>query len=192
MDEILAFSKSVREEAKSLLRKYNIVETIKNYGMVKFTGSFELDLMCKKDIDISLINDNLTVADFTQMGKELIDKLNAPTVYYRNTRITPAEHRPENALYWGIKTGEWWLDIWAMNESVYNRAESYIAEVRSKLNPQNRITILKLKKALLSLNTYGNKSGSRELYDAVLNNYVSSVQSFEEYIKEKASQNEYR
>ncbi|MCW8849230.1 MAG: hypothetical protein OQJ81_04560 [Melioribacteraceae bacterium] len=192
MDDILAFSNSIKQEAKSLLNKYSIIETIKNYGMLKFTGSYELDLMLKKDIDISLINDNMQVADFTQLGKELIDKLNTPTVYYRNTNITPVDKRPENAMYWGIKTGEWWIDIWAMNESVYKRAESYISEIKSKLTQQNRITILQLKNELLSLNLYGEKFGSRELYDAVLNNNVSSFQSFEEYIKEKASQNEYK
>ncbi len=81
-------------------------------------------------------------------------------------------------MYWGIKTGDWWFDIWAMNESVYKRAESYISEIKSKLNSQNRIIILQLKNELLSLNLYGNEFGSRELYDAVLNNNVNFCSKF--------------
>ena len=192
MDKYLKQSRLIKKEANNLIEKFNLAYIISQYGHLHYTGSYELDLMYKKDIDISIVNNNISVEEFSQLGKDLIDKLNTPSVYYRNTRITPVEKRPENALYWGVKTGEWWIDIWAMNESVYKRAESYIAEIKSKLNPQNRITILQLKNELLSLNTYGNKFGSRELYDAVLNNNVSSVQSFEKYLKEKAQQNEYK
>lgn len=192
MNEILIKSQAIKKEAEELLSKYKVLETLQNFGEVQFTGSYELDLMYKKDIDLSIINDNLTVEDFLQLGKELIDKLSTPTVYYRNTRITPIAQRPENGLYWGINTGDWWIDIWAMNESVYKRAECYISEIKSKLNSQNRIIILQLKNELLSLNLYGNEFGSRELYDAVLNNNVNSVQSFEKYLKETAHQNEYK
>ena len=192
MDKYLKQSRLIKKEANNLIEKFNLAYIISQYGHLHYTGSYELDLMYKKDIDISIVNNNISVEEFSQLGKVLIDKLNTPSVYYRNTRITPVEKRPENALYWGVKTGEWWIDIWAMNESVYKRAESYIAEIKSKLNSQNRITILQLKNELLSLNTYGNKFGSRELYDAVLNNNVSSVQSFEKYLKEKAQQNEYK
>lgn len=192
MDDILLKSESIKKEADELLSNYKVIETLEKFGEVNFTGSYKLDLMYKKDIDISLVTDNLTVEEFTKLGKELIENLNTPTVYYRNTNITPVEKRPENAFYWGIKTGEWFLDIWAMRREVYLRAENYITEIKSKLNPENRIIILQLKNELLSLNTYGNKFGSRELYDAVLNKNVTSVQSFEKYLNEKAHQNEYR
>lgn len=192
MSRILLNSISIKKEAEDLINEYKVIETLKKFGEVHFTGSYELDLMYKKDIDISLVNDNLSVADFTQLGKELIEKLNTPTVYYRNTNITPVEKRPENAFYWGIKTGEWFLDIWAMSREVFLRAENYISEIKSKLNEQNRIIILQLKNELLSLNVYGKKFGSRELYDAVLNNNVSSVADFEIYLNEKANKNEYQ
>ena len=78
MSEILNFSQLIRKEADELLNKYQVVEALSKYGQVKFTGSYELDLMYKRDIDISLINDNLTVENFTRLGKELIDKLNTP------------------------------------------------------------------------------------------------------------------
>ena len=93
MIEILDYSQAIKNEADELLRKYSIVEIIENFGQVKFTGSYELNLMYKKDIDISLINDNLSVQDFTHLGKELIDSLNTPSAYYRNTRIIPVEKR---------------------------------------------------------------------------------------------------
>lgn len=192
MSNVLSYSKSIKEEADELLRNHKVLETLQKFGEIKFTGSYELDLMYKKDIDITLINDKITIADFTLLGKELIDKLNTPSVYYRNTRITAVDKRPENALYWGINTGEWWLDIWAMNIKVYQRAEKYIKEIKSKLTNQNKIIILQLKSELLKSNSYGKSFGSREIYDAVLNNNVSSVQAFEEYVKVKAHHNEYK
>lgn len=192
MNTVYEISQNIKKEAEYLLTKYNLIKKISKYGTLHFTGSYELDLMYKKDIDISLVNDNISVGEFTELGKELIDALEAPSVYYRNTRITPVIKRPENALYWGIKSGDWWIDLWAMNTEVYSRSENYITEIKSKLNENNRITILQLKKELLSTASYGKEFGSREIYDAVLNNYVRTVHDFNKYLKEHANQNEYR
>ncbi len=190
-NKILINSQLIKKEAEELLAEHNIIEILSKYGTVKFTGSYELDLMYKKDIDISLINDNLSVSDFTALGKELIDKLNTPSVYYRNTRITPVSKRPENALYWGIKTEEWFIDIWAMNKFTYLKAEKYIKEIKSKLNNHNRIIILQLKDELLKSQKYGKDFGSRELYDAVLNYNVTNTTEFKNYLTENKDNNNY-
>jgi hypothetical protein len=192
MIEMLDYSQAIKKEADELLRKHSIVEIIKNFGQVKFTGSYELNLMYKKDIDISLINDNLSVQDFTQLGKELIDVLNTPSAYYRNTRITPVEKRPENSLYWGIQTGDWFIDIWAMNSEVYLRAEKYIKEIKSQLTEKNRLIILQLKSKFIKNKTYGINFTSRELYDAVLNHEVKNSEQFNFYLEKLSHLNEYR
>ena len=192
MEKYLNQSKLIKKEATILIENFQLAEILSQYGHLHFTGSYELDLMYKKDIDISIVNNNLTVEEFSQLGKDLIDKLDTPSVYYRNTRITPVEKRPENALYWGIKTGDWWIDIWAMSENVYARSDKYIKEVKEKLTTENRNIILELKAKLINKKTYGINFGSRELYDAVLNNNVKTIQDFEKYIREKAHQNEYR
>lgn len=192
MNNLFEYSKLVKKEAEELLGKYNLIETISKYGEVNFTGSYALDLMYKKDIDISLINDNLAVEEFTQLGKELIDKLNTPSVYFRNTRIKAVEKRPEDGLYWGINTGDWWIDIWAMRRDVYSRSEKYIKDINAKLNETNREIILKLKSELINTNRYGVEFGSRELYDAVLNNAVTTSNEFNNYLKNLSPTNDYR
>ena len=192
MIEILDYSQAIKNEADELLRKYSVVEIIQNFGQVKFTGSYELNLMYKKDIDISLINDNLSVQDFTLLGKELIDALNTPSAYYRNTRITPVEKRPENSLYWGIQTCDWFIDIWAMDSEVYSRAEKYIKEIKSELNEKNRLIILQLKSEFIKNKTYGINFTSRELYDAVLNHEVKNSEQFNFYLEKLSHLNEYR
>lgn len=191
MNGILDKSRLVKEEADFLLHKYNLVKILQQYGNVRFTGSYELDLMLKKDIDISLVNDNLSVEKFTELGKELIDKLETPSVYYRNTRITPVENRPENSLYWGIKTGDWFFDIWAMSNKVYQRAEKYIDRIKSKINDRNKKTILSLKNEFIDNNTYGKLFSSRELYDAVLNFDVTTSDQFYSYLENKKDLNFY-
>ena len=192
MIEMLDYSQAIKNEANELLRKYSVVEIIQKFGQVKFTGSYELNLMYKKDIDISLINDNLSVQDFTLLGKELIYGLNTPSAYYRNTRITPVEKRPENSLYWGIQTGHWFIDIWAMNSAVYSRAEKYIKEIKSQLNEKNRLIIIQLKSEFIKNKTYGINFTSRELYDAVLNHEVKNSEQFNFYLEKLSHLNEYR
>ncbi len=192
MIEVLNYSQGIKNEADELLRKYRLVEIIENFGQVKFTGSYELNLMYKKDIDISLINDNLSVQDFTQLGKALIDSLNTPSAYYRNTRISPVDKRPENSLYWGIKTGDWFIDVWGMSTEVYKRAEIYIDEIKSKLTNKDRLVILQLKDELTKNKSYGKDFSSRELYDAVLNHEVKNSKQFNLYLEKLSHLNEYR
>ncbi len=55
MNEILIKSQSIKKEAEELLSKYKVLETLRKFGEVQFTGSYELDLMYKKDIDLSLL-----------------------------------------------------------------------------------------------------------------------------------------
>lgn len=98
LNKYLKHSQEIKKEAESLITKFNRIEIISKYGELNSTGSYKLDLMYKKDINISLVNDDLSVQDFTELGKELIYILETPSVYYRNTRITPVEKRPENAL----------------------------------------------------------------------------------------------
>lgn len=192
MEQLLQTSTAIKKEADELLHKYQVVEILSKFGRVKFTGSYELNLMYKKDIDITLINDNLSVEDFTKLGKELIDKLNTPNVYYRNTRIHPVEKRPENSLYWGIKTGNWFIDIWAMSTEVYNRAESYIKEIKSQLSEEKKLIILRLKDEFIKKKSYGKNFGSRELYDAVLNHEVKNSKQFNLYLEKLSQLNDYR
>lgn len=191
MDDILQKSRSTKEEANSLLRNFNLLSILQDYGEVRITGSYQLDLMLKKDIDISLVNDNISVEEFSDLGKKLIDKLNTPSVYYRNTRISHADKRPENSLYWGIKTGDWFLDIWAMSNKVFERADKYISQIKSKLNDKNRKVILLLKNEFINDGTYGKNFSSRELYDAVLNNRVETASQFNTYLKNKSTSNTY-
>jgi hypothetical protein len=180
---ILTRSQEIKKEADELLQKFGLLNIIGKYGDIHFTGSYKLDLMLKKDIDISLVCDSLSVKEFTQLGKELIDILETPSAYYRNTRINPIEKRPEDALYWGINIGEWWIDLWAMNSSVFQRSKNYIDNIASKLNGQNRLIILELKKEFLSSGKYGKNFGSRELYDAVLNYNVKTIDELNLYLK---------
>jgi len=192
MNELLHYSKMIKHEADGLLSNFKVIETIRRFGQVKFTGSYELDLMYKKDIDISLINDDLSVERFTQLGKELIDRMNTPSVFYRNTRVIPVERRPEDSLYWGIQSGEWFLDIWAMSNEAYIKAENYISDIKKKLTSENKIIILSLKDELTKNETYGKEFSSRELYDAVLNHNVADLSEFNAYIKSQSHLNEYR
>ena len=192
MTDPLSISQTIKNEADELLNKYQVVEILSKYGQVNFTGSYKLDLMYKKDVDISLINNNLSVENFTQLGKELIDKLNTPIVYYRNTRITPVENRPENSLYWGIKTDDWFIDLWGMSVEIYERAEKYIEEIKSQLTKENRLIILRLKNEFIKKKSYGISFNSRELYDAVLNHKVKDSEHFNLYLEKFPHLNEYR
>lgn len=192
MTDPLSISQTIKNEADELLNKYQVVEILSKYGQVNFTGSYKLDLMYKKDVDISLINNNLSVENFTQLGKELIDKLNTPSVYYRNTRITPVENRPENSLYWGIKTDDWFIDLWGMSVEIYERAEKYIEEIKSQLTKENRLIILRLKNEFIKKKSYGISFNSRELYDAVLNHKVKDSEHFNLYLEKFPHLNEYR
>lgn len=177
-------SRNIKEEADSILLGTGLQQVLERYGTVKYVGSYELDLMMKKDIDISLINPELCLEDFHKLGMDVANLLHPHSMHYRNTRVKPVKYRPPDALYWGFAFGEWNIDLWLVSEEYYLESVAYMNGIQSLLTQQNRMQILEIKSRGIANGAYLKAFGSREIYRAVLQYGVRTYEEFCGYLGE--------
>jgi hypothetical protein len=60
-EALIRWSAAVREDASALLRAYHVVEDFGRYGEVRMTGAYRWDLMLAPDVDLYVINPDLTL-----------------------------------------------------------------------------------------------------------------------------------
>lgn len=61
MKDILIKSSEIQNEADEILFERGLHKILQKFGEPNYVGSYELKLMLKKDLDISLINPSLTL-----------------------------------------------------------------------------------------------------------------------------------
>jgi hypothetical protein len=185
MVDLLNYSKEIRNEADDILHKAGLLALLQKYGNVKFTGSYELDLMIKKDIDITIITQKLSLQNFYQMGGEISALLLPHSMFFRNTKVKRINKRPNNGYYWGVQFADWKLDIWALDENVYGGSVRYLDSLLEKITDENKLIILNLKYHFMEDKAYGIKFNSKDIYDAVLNCGVKTGEEFIDYLIKK-------
>jgi len=92
-----------------------------------------------------------------------------------------------HGLYWGVYLGTepmaaWKLDIWAVTAAHHQASMVQMQTLRQRLTPQRRRTILELKTHYCSDGRYRRSITSQDLYRAVLEHDVSTVDTFERFL----------
>ena len=106
---------------------------------------------------------------------------------FRNELIAQTKGLP-TGLYWGIyfgneRAGDWKVDIWAVSAPECQRLIQYCADIRQKLTPETVSDILNIKSQCWQDPQYRRSYSSADIYDAVLEKNVSSIESFRKYLK---------
>jgi len=179
---LLQYERSIRKQADSILFNRGLYKILEQFGQVELTGSYSLKLMYKKDLDISLVSPNLTINNFYKMGGEISELIKPYSVYYRNTKVKQVKGRPRNALYFGFVFDDWKIDLWVVDRERAEGSIIYSNDILNKLTDEKRLLILEIKKEYFNNNDYGKCFSSREVYSAVINKNIKSVNEFKEYL----------
>jgi hypothetical protein len=178
----------IRKEADEILYQKGLLSILEKYGTVKISGSYQLDLMTWRDLDIYLGSDEITESGFFDLGSEILNLLQPVKMSYRNERGKTSAFLPDG-LYWGIylgneRAGAWKIDIWAVNFQEQKRLLQYGEDLKSRLNPENREKILEIKSQCWKNPQYRRSFSSTDIYQAVLEKGISDFKSFTEYLKD--------
>src|SRR5437868_13552916 len=149
MHPLLLLNEEIKKEADQLLTEQGLLMQLVQYGAPHVSGSFSLDLMTWRDLDIYLEADGLPESDFFILGNNINTALNPVKMSYRNERNAKTKGLP-HGLYWGIylgneRTGAWKIDIWAVDKEECNRLLDYCKCIEKKLTPESRLKILDIK-----------------------------------------------
>ncbi|MBW3587875.1 MAG: hypothetical protein KY429_00450 [Actinobacteria bacterium] len=162
--------------------------TLEGYGRVEPTGSFVLGLMAWRDLDIRVVRDEPDREAFFALGAKLLRLLHPHRMSYRDELLAHTPDLPRG-LYWGVylgdeRAGAWKIDIWAIDEEEYKASQQDLDQLARNIDPDRRLAILHIKRALWQHPEYRKSIWSRNIYEAVLADGVRDLDGFITWLKE--------
>ena len=175
-------SKELRNEAFEIIEEFGFLEMLEQYGDARLVGSVALDLVVKPDIDFHLL---IARSDVINVAGSIRSSLVADE---RIREIRVSDFLENDSLKIGIdnlpgRSTEWSIDIWITSD-IDTTGFKETDRIMSLLNEDNRNTILDLKRVYLRRGKLQD-SMSLVIYQAVLEDGVSSLEEFEKYSEEK-------
>lgn len=186
LDKLFEENKRIRDEADEILHDRNLLQIVQAYGKTYVSGSYALDLMTWRDLDIYLDEDFISEERFFQLGSQLCAALSPVRMQFRNERIAKTKGLPQG-LYWGIylgneREGAWKIDIWAITSKECERLLNYCQAIKEQLNDSVSGTILSIKSQCWQDPQYRHTYDSSHIYEAVLKGGVRDLEGFWNYL----------
>ncbi len=192
--EILVHSCSLREEASNLLNNEGLLALLNSYGITRVIGSYTLNTMTWRDIDISMILPNQHSVDlFFHIGTKIAKK-------YQITKMSFSNHYIRNfpgfdhGLYWGIlllfNEQEWKIDLWGYAETDFHTHMEEFDTLHKNIQNADRTSILRIKHTISQRPDYrGDVYNSMAVYRAVTSDKVTTLEEFNRWIERNANAN---
>ncbi len=182
----------LKREAGQLLAELNLAELLKNYGPVHLTGSYEYDLMTRRDIDICVEVASPSVDLLFSMGKDLAKLPGVGSMYYRNELELQTPGNPR-AMFWCVDirrpsvhgTQQWKLDILVSSPDEVNRVLSKGTGLLRKIDRVKRERVLEIKGPLSTTSGYGKTYRSTDIYEAVIEGGVEDLAGWRAWWRDK-------
>lgn len=182
-------NQEIKDEADEILYRQGLFAILSKYGVPHITGSYSLNLMTWRDLDIYIQKENIGEAEFFQLGAEINKKFNPVKMSYRNERITQTKGLP-HGLYWGVylgneRKGAWKIDVWAVDEKECHRLLKFCDDIAAKLSSPSKEIILAIKSGCWQDPEYRRSYTSSDIYTAVLDNGITNIEEFRSYLETK-------
>ncbi|MDP9313258.1 MAG: nitrous oxide reductase accessory protein NosL [Chloroflexota bacterium] len=178
----------LRTEATRLLQN-GLLDVLQQYGSPHVVGSYALDLMVWRDLDLQLVTDDLNLAQCFTLGGALASLLMPVRMHFRNEHIARTPGLPQG-YYWGLYLGEtahggWKIDVWATDRDQYAALCSAQDALRGTLTPEMRRAILEIKAVVWNHPGYRQTFTSQDVYHAVVQHGVTTVDEFWTFLRQK-------
>jgi len=168
-NELLEQSSKTRRIASKLLHEKNIIQVLSKVGKPLLIGSYELDLMLDKDIDIVVKTTTPKLSAIEAINSFIRTEI-AQKYEFGDFVSYSRENRPKgyivNLLIGEYKNIQWEIEIWFFTDISYylNQLKDY----KEKINPQKKLEILKRKHIRTNAGKTKHEISSVEIYSEVL------------------------
>jgi hypothetical protein len=194
MTEENPINQTIKNEADAILYQKGLHKILSKYGTPHISGSYALDLMAWRDLDIYLETENTETKDFFTLGAEINALLQPVKMSFRNELIKQTKGLPLG-LYWGIylgneRAGDWKIDLWLVDSNECNRLLQFCGDIEKELNSENRKQILEIKSRCWMDPEYRYSYTSIEIYHAVLNKGITEIDGFKKWLSQKTGANQ--
>lgn len=192
MHPLLEKQNDLHTEATSLLNDI-LMPILKQYGNVTVGGSYAYQLLNHPDLDIDIVNENVTKETFAALCAALIsldttakfksaDRVNYP---HANAGVRPFGYWISPEIHFGKNV--WVLDIWLQKPECHTGNTNRYEKELLSIDEEKRITILSLKEELVNKKMYGigKEFVSIDVYEGVLRGGVQTIEDLREFISKK-------
>ena len=172
--DLLTRADELRVEADTVFKKSEVQAILGKIGKIYFVGSYALNLLFRRDMDLFVVSDDCSMETATETTKKFLDSQLFQTVGFANG----VDYDLPNQLkgyYWELVFYEdgnrWKFDIWYTAEKNIKTIEK-TQKIADKLaqKPEARGQILKLKEELYDGVTYKGSMNGFKIYEKVLGN----------------------
>jgi hypothetical protein len=182
-------SELLKKDTKKLLNSKQILQEVGKFGNVHLTGSYALDLMVWRDIDLLLeVDTNLKdrVRVFSDIAYKFLHDSDLKNIKLIN--FTPGKKvGMPTGMYMGLTCNynqeNWKIDIWALDSEPMNENIEFMNQVKSKLTKDLKKLIIDWKYKLLRDGRVP-QLGSYMLYKAILFEGIRREEEIFRYLQE--------
>lgn len=188
MHPLLEKQQKLHDEASQLLQEI-VLPILEDFGEVKIGGSYAFQLLNHPDIDIDLINPDLSKKLYSELCKRFLSLAGTSRLKTTDRVNFPHNHPGDRPTgYWiapdiqyGLNT--WNLDIWFQKPEWYTGKTNAFFDKMSNITEEQKILILSMKEEAKDLNIYGvgKEFRSVDIYDGVLLENVKSLDDLRGY-----------
>jgi hypothetical protein len=157
----LARQDALQAEARLFLREHEVVERLELAGSVVLVGSYVTGLMVWRDLDVCVDARGLERAGAWDLVQPFV--LAADRVRYEQL-----EEYDDRRHYFVLRLGGWKLDLSLFTAGIPSEVEAFQAELRSRLDADARLAVLRLKELWHTRPEYPEVVGGVEICEAVL------------------------
>ena len=190
--DLLVRQDMLKAEATGVLEDLDLFERLGTVGRPVQTGSLALGLMVWRDIDVTVLCPALAVAPIFEALRPFALHQNVRRLQFRNdTGHWNADPAYPDGLYWGVDYraqpgSDWKLDLWFLREGTTQFDLQHIESLPLRLTPESRLAILRIKDVWHQRPEYGSAVRSYDIYEAVLDHDVRTLEGFEAYLARRS------
>jgi len=163
---LLEQSRRIKQKAKTLLDKLELKRVFERYGEVEIIGSYALDVMWDRDIDIIVRCEE----SFESAKSALVDLIASRLVQkyeFGDFEKFPREKRPKAHIV-NLQTefeGEKWeIEIWFFPTELFDEQKAKCKGLKERLKPF-KLDILKQKQERVRQGATKHQKSSMEIYE---------------------------
>lgn len=171
----------LRGHAQEIVERTRIVEMLSAMGEVFAVGSYELDLMVRRDVDFCVVNPAFRREDVLRATHEILAAGHFRTVVMTDTFRFPVAHLPRGYFFELVLPGpggDWTVDVQGVETEAFSVAPTRRYRRLLDADPGARGRILRIKHHLLDGDRYRHGVGSTDIYAAVLEQGVEGGDDF--------------
>lgn len=174
----------LHSQADKMIAATKIMDLFARHGQLSpIEGSYQYGLMMYPDLDIGLLADEVTKQDFANLLADLGAHPAVRGISTSDTINFNLSKRPMPKGYWiGVdipfENDRWGIDCWFQQPEWGSDQTGDYAGRLMQLDQSGKDAVLTIKYELIRNGTYGKQYSSGDVYDAVLDHEVRTLEHF--------------